>query len=49
MEKCPYCDSNSGVYTTFTGKQYYDWNGTIKELLKLIEKHDITLQLNDEI
>lgn len=27
MEKCPYCGSEDGVFTTYTGKQYYYWNG----------------------
>ena len=27
MNKCPYCGSDSGVFTTFTGTQYYTWNG----------------------
>ena len=27
MDKCPYCNSNSGVYTTYTGRQFYYWDG----------------------
>lgn len=27
MEKCPYCGSENGVFTTYKGKQYYYWNG----------------------
>lgn len=27
MNKCPYCGSDKGVFTTFTGTQYYKWNG----------------------
>ena len=27
MEKCHYCGSEDGVFTTYTGKQYYYWNG----------------------
>ena len=27
MEKCPYCGSDGGVYATYTGTQYYDWDG----------------------
>ena len=27
MDKCPYCGSDDGVFTTYTGTQYYDWNG----------------------
>lgn len=27
MDKCPYCGSNSGVYTTYTGRQFYYWDG----------------------
>lgn len=27
MEKCPHCGSENGAYTTYTGKQYYDWDG----------------------
>lgn len=27
MDKCPYCGSSSGVERTFTGVQFYDWNG----------------------
>lgn len=27
MNKCPYCGSKHGVYTTFIGVQYYSWNG----------------------
>lgn len=27
MDKCPYCGFDGGVYTTYTGKQYYDWDG----------------------
>lgn len=29
MVKCPYCGSDGGVYTTFTGKQYYYWDGEL--------------------
>lgn len=24
MDKCPYCGSDGGVYTTYTGKQFVD-------------------------
>ena len=27
MDKCPHCGSIIGVYTTFTGTQYYVFNG----------------------
>lgn len=27
MNKCPYCGSSDGVYTTFVGIQYYQFNG----------------------
>lgn len=27
MDKCPYCGSSAGVYTTFTAIQRYDFNG----------------------
>lgn len=27
MDKCPHCGSRHGVYTTFTGMQFYDFNG----------------------
>lgn len=27
MNKCPYCGSNDGVYTTNTGRQFYTWDG----------------------
>lgn len=27
MNKCPYCGSEKGVFTTFIGTQYYKWNG----------------------
>lgn len=27
MDKCPHCGSDTGVYTTFEGIQYYDFNG----------------------
>lgn len=27
MVKCPYCGSDKGVLTTFTGIQYYTWSG----------------------
>lgn len=27
MKKCPKCGSDKGVFTTFTGTQYYKWNG----------------------
>lgn len=27
MEKCPYCGSEDGVFTTYTGTQYYYWDG----------------------
>lgn len=27
MDKCPHCGSMMGVYRTYTGVQYYDWNG----------------------
>lgn len=27
MDKCPYCGSDKGVFTTFMGTQYYTWNG----------------------
>lgn len=27
MERCPYCGSEDGVYTTYTGRQYYFWDG----------------------
>lgn len=27
MDKCPYCGSDKGVSTKFTGFQYYSWDG----------------------
>mgnify|MGYP006979796456 CR=1 FL=1 len=27
MQRCPYCGSEDGVFTTYTGKQFYFWNG----------------------
>lgn len=27
MDKCPHCGSDHGVYKTYTGKQYYDFDG----------------------
>ena len=27
MDKCPYCGSAKGVYKTYTGMQYYDFDG----------------------
>ena len=27
MDRCPYCGSTRGVFTTFIGMQYYSWNG----------------------
>lgn len=27
MKKCPYCGSENGVFTTYTGTQYYYWDG----------------------
>lgn len=27
MERCPYCGSDGSVYRTYTGKQYYYWDG----------------------
>lgn len=27
MVKCPYCGSTDGVYTTYTGRQFYTWDG----------------------
>lgn len=27
MDRCPYCGSEDGVYTTYTGRQYYWWDG----------------------
>lgn len=27
MERCPYCGSENGVYKTYTGTQYYYWDG----------------------
>ncbi len=27
MVKCPYCGSEDGVYRTYTGIQYYFWDG----------------------
>lgn len=27
MERCPYCGYEGGVYRTYTGKQYYYWDG----------------------
>lgn len=27
MDKCPYCGSDNGVYTTYTGRQFYYWDG----------------------
>lgn len=27
MDKCPSCGSKAGVYKTFTGTQYYRWDG----------------------
>ena len=27
MDKCPYCGCEDGVYTTYTGKQYYYFDG----------------------
>ena len=29
MNNCPYCGSKHGVYTTYTGRQYYNWNGEL--------------------
>lgn len=27
MDKCPYCGNDGGVYRTYTGVQYYYWDG----------------------
>lgn len=27
MDRCPYCKSENGVYTTFVGIQHYDFSG----------------------
>lgn len=27
LDKCPYCGSSEGLYTTFTGMQMYDFHG----------------------
>lgn len=27
MQRCPYCGSEDGVFTTYTGRQFYFWNG----------------------
>lgn len=27
MDKCPYCGSENGVYRTYTGTQFYYWDG----------------------
>ena len=27
MQRCPYCGSEVGVFTTYTGRQFYFWNG----------------------
>lgn len=27
MDRCPYCGSKGGVYKTYTGVQYYYWDG----------------------
>ena len=27
MVKCPYCGSVDGVYTIYTGRQFYTWDG----------------------
>ena len=27
MEVCPYCGDDGGVYRTYTGVQYYFWDG----------------------
>lgn len=27
MERCPHCGSEDGVFTTYTGTQFYYWDG----------------------
>lgn len=27
MKRCPHCGDDGGVYRTYTGAQYYFWNG----------------------
>lgn len=27
MDKCPYCGSDRGLFRTYTGTQYYGWDG----------------------
>ena len=27
MQRCPYCGSEDGVFTTYTGRQFYFWDG----------------------
>lgn len=27
MKRCPYCNSDRGVYTIFKAMQYYSWDG----------------------
>ena len=27
MDRCPYCGFDQGVYRTYTGTQFYHWNG----------------------
>lgn len=27
MQRCPYCGSEVGVFTTYTGRQFYSWDG----------------------
>ena len=27
MKKCPYCNSDKGVFTAFVAYQYYSWEG----------------------
>ena len=27
MQRCPYCGSEDGVFTTYTGRHFYFWDG----------------------